>query len=111
MLPQSHRHQQQATGDEQQSEPLEAPEIASAGGGDDDRGRGDDAELLRETEVAQRQADADELGHDGEGVEYEQVDDAEGAPELADALEDEPSVPDAGHGAPAQDHLLVDVEH
>ena len=43
--------------------------------------------------------------------EQEQVDDAEGAPELAEALEDQAGMADAGDGAEAQHHLLVDVEH
>ena len=44
-------------------------------------------------------------------VEQEQVDDAERAPELAEALEDEARVADAGDRAEAQHHLLIDVEN
>ena len=40
-----------------------------------------------------------------------QVDHAEGAPELAEALEDQAGVADARDGAEPQNHLLVHVEH
>jgi hypothetical protein len=108
--PEGDRHQQKAAKDEQKREPFEPPEVAGPGGRYDDSRRGDHAELLGETEVAQRQGDADELGHDRERVQQKQVDDAEGPPELADALEDEPGMADAGHRTQPQHHLLVDVE-
>ena len=60
---------------------------------------------------AERQADADELGGDGEEVEEEQVADREGTPELAEPLVDQPGVPDAGDRTEADHHLLVDDEH
>ena len=47
-------------------------------------------------EVAEGQADPDELGDDGEEVQDEEVADREGAPEPAEALVDEPGVADAG---------------
>ena len=56
-------------------------------------------------------ADADELGDQRECVQDEQIDDAEGAPESSEALEDEPRMADAGDRAEAQDHLLVHIEH
>ena len=62
-------------------------------------------------EIAGRQRDADELGDEGQRVQDEQVDDAERAPELAEPLQDQPGVPDAGHRAEAQHHLLVHVQH
>jgi hypothetical protein len=39
------------------------------------------------------------------------VDDAECAPELAEALEDQPRVPDASHCTQSHNHLLVHVKH
>ena len=69
------------------------------------------AAILGQAEVAGGQGDADELGDDRQRVEDEQVDDAERAPELAEALQDQPGVPDAGHGTEAQHHLLVHVQH
>ncbi len=38
------------------------------------------------------------LGHDSQCVENEQIDDAEGTPEFAKALEDEERVADTSHG-------------
>ncbi len=105
------RHEQEARADEDHREALEAPEVAGADGDHDQRRGDDDARGLVEAEVIERQRDADELGDDGQGVEQEQVDDAERAPELAEALEDQPRVADAGHGAQAQHHLLIDVEN
>ena len=61
----------------------------------------------RDAEIAEGEADADELGDDGEEVQEEQVSDREGPPELAEALVDEPGVADAGHRPEAHDHLLV----
>ena len=60
---------------------------------------------------SKHERNADELGHDRERVQDEQIDDAEGAPELAEALEDQPCVTDAGHGAQPQHHFLIDEEH
>lgn len=44
-------------------------------------------------------------------IEDHQVAEREGAPELAEALEDQPRVPAARHGAEARGHLLADVEN
>ncbi|MGY4256170.1 hypothetical protein ACVI1L_003238 [Bradyrhizobium sp. USDA 4516] len=38
--------------------------------------------------------DADELGDNGQRVQYQEVDDAEGTPELAEALEDQARMAD-----------------
>ena len=45
------------------------------------------------------------------GVEKKQVDNTEGAPELAEPLEDQARVADASDGAEPQHHLLIDGEH
>ena len=68
-------------------------------------------DVLRDAEVAERQADADELGDDREEVEHEQVADREPAPEASEALVDQPRVADAGDRAEPDDHLLVDDQH
>ena len=74
------------------------------------RGGDQDACDLVEPEIVEREADADELGDDRQRVEQEQIDDAEGAPEPAEPLEDEARVADAGDRAETQHHLLVDVK-
>ena len=103
--------EQQTAEHKHQRKPLESPKVAGAGRAhDDQRSVGDSPELV-DTEVVQAEADADEFGHDGQGVEREQVDHAERAPKLAEPLEDESGMADAGDGAQAQHHLLVDVEH
>ena len=101
------RQEQQAAEHEDHREPLEAAEVAGARRRDDQAGRDDDAPTLLQAEIVERQADADELGDDRQRVEQEEVDDAEGAPELAEPLEDQPCVADAGDRAEAQHHLLV----
>ena len=64
--------------------------------------RGDDHPCcLVESEIIERERNADELGDDGQAVEQEQVDDAERAPELAETLEDEARVADTGDRAEA----------
>ena len=73
-------------------------------------GGDDDAECLGQPEVIERERNADEFGDDRQGVEQEEVDDAEGAPELAETLEDEARMADAGYRAETQHHFLVDVE-
>jgi len=65
---------------------------------------------LGQPEVADGQGDSDELGHDGQRIQDEQVDDAERSPELPEALQDETGVPDPGDSAEAQNHLLTDIE-
>jgi len=105
------RHQQQAAEHQDERKALETAEVPCAGGTDDDERRQAYAPELGHAQVVQAQADADELGDDGERVQQEQVDDAESAPELAETLEDQASVAHAGDGAQAQHHLLVDVQH
>ncbi len=61
-------------------------------------------------EVAHRQAHANELCHQCEEVQDEQVADRERPPELAEALQDQPRVADSGDSPEAQAHLLVDDE-
>jgi len=110
MNPDEYRNQKQAAEHQQQRELLEATEIAGAGRGYDDRGRSDDAQLPRQPEVVERQADADELGNDRERVQQKQVDDTERAPEPPKALQDQAGMADAGHRTEAQHHLLIDIE-
>jgi hypothetical protein len=98
---QRERHQRQA-------EPFESAEAAGADRGHNQHGREDDGRDLRQPEVGTGQADADELGDDGQRVEHEQVDDTERAPELSEPFQDEAGVPDSGHRAQTQHHLLVD---
>jgi hypothetical protein len=108
---QDDRHQQQAAQAEQQREPLEAAKVAGRRG-EHRHGRGDDdTPNLRQAQEIKPEADADELGHDGQAVQDEQVDDAERAPQAAEALQDQPRMTDARHRAQTQDHLLIDVEH
>ncbi len=97
--------------DEEQHEPLPAAEAARERDAHQP-GRGErHREVGRDAEVAEGEADADELGDDREEVEHEQVTDGEGAPEPAETLVDQPGVTDAGHSAEPDDHLLVDDEH
>ncbi len=105
------RNEQQAGEHQRHREALEPAEIAGADGEHDQRRGGHDADFLVQPEVIERQSDADELGDDRQTVEQEQIDDAERAPELAEALENQARVADAGDGAEAQHHLLVHVEH
>ena len=106
-----YRHQQQAQQTECDREALEAPEVARADRRHRQLPRRCRPRYLGNAEEIEHERDADELGHDGQRVEDEQVDDAECAPELAEALEDQPGVADAGHGAQTQHHLLVDEEN
>ena len=111
MHPEEHRHDQETAEAEQQREALEPPEIAGAGRRDDDCGSGEDAQFARQSEILQGKADADELGDDRQRVQEKEVDDAERAPEPAEAFEDEARVADPGHRTKAQHHLLIDVKH
>lgn len=56
-----------------------------------------------------RPADDDELGDNGQSVQQEQVDDAKLAPELAEALQNQTRITDAGDGSQPQHHFLVRV--
>jgi hypothetical protein len=97
-------------GDEDVHEALPTPEAA----GDRDRhqARGEEHGQGRvDAEVDRDLVHPDELGDDGQEVEEEQVADRERAPEPAEALDDQPRVADACHGAQAGSHLLVHNEH
>ena len=104
------RDEHEAASAKSHSETLESTEISGARRADDRNGGQDDAELLRQAEIAKAQRDADEFGDDGQGVQNEEIDDAEGAPEFAEPLEDQAGVTDPGHSAKAQNHLLIDIE-
>ncbi|MEY9321679.1 hypothetical protein ABIF29_008478 [Bradyrhizobium elkanii] len=108
---QDHGHQQQAAGDQHDAEAFEAAEVAGRDRQHHDDSRGQYAPELRDAEEMKCERDADELGDDGQRVQYQEVDDAEGTPELAEALEDQPRMADPGDRAEPHHHLLVDVEH
>src|SRR6266481_2506414 len=79
---QKHRDKQQAADNKEQREPLEAAEIAGACRSHDQDRRNDDAQRLRDAEITERQADADELGDNRQRIEQKKVDDTEGAQNL-----------------------------
>ena len=88
--------QKEAAEDEHHREALETAEIAGARGGhDQNRGEGH-AGFLGDAEVIEGQGDSNELGDDGQRIEEKKIDDAEGAPELAEALEDEAGMANPG---------------
>ena len=95
---------------EDEHEALPAPEAARGGDGHQAHGGQGHRDVGADPEVAEGQADPDELGDDGEEVQDEEVAHREGAPEPAEALEDEPGVAHTGDGPEADDHLLVDDE-
>ena len=97
--------------DEHEHEALPPPETPGGGHHHERDGRDRDRDVLAHAEVPQGQADADELRGDGEEVQDEEVADGEGAPEPAEALVDQPRVPDAGDGSEADHHLLVHDEY
>ena len=68
---------------------------------DDEHGRNGYANEFRDAEEFKTEADTDELGDDGQGVKDEQVNDAEGAPELAKPLKDQTCMSDTGDGTQA----------
>ena len=105
------RDHQDVEGQEEEHEPLPGLEPAGDGDGHQQDGAKGDGDVGAEPEVAGPQGDADELGDDGQEVEDKEVTNREGAPELAEPLEDEPPVSDPGDRAEADDHLLVDDQH
>jgi len=105
------RHQQQAEEAQRQGKPLEAAEVTSARRGNDNAGCNHDTPHARDAEVAEGQVDADELGNDGKSVQDEQIDDAECAPELAEAFEDQAGMANPGHNTETDHHLLIHIEH
>ena len=68
-------------------------------------------EVLRDTEVPEREAHADELGDDDQEVLQEKEAGLKPAPPPAEALDDQPRVANPGHRAEPDDHLLVDDQH
>jgi len=106
-----HGNEQKAADAEHKTKSFETTEAALDCTGHDESGGNCDAPDFGQTEEVQRQADADEFGYDREGIEDEEIDDAERAPEFAEAFENEARVSDAADGAESQDHLLVDEEH
>src|SRR6516162_5881604 len=87
MNSEQHGDQQQTPKHQKQREALKPAEIAGASDGNDNRSRGYDTQVPRQSQIVQRQADADELGDDCQRVQQQQINDAECAPELAEALE------------------------
>ena len=77
-----HRHKQQAAEHQKDREPFKAPEIAGTYGGHHQKRRGQHADAFRQAQIVQGQADADELGDDGQRIEQKKIDNAEGAQNL-----------------------------
>ena len=105
------RHERKTAEAERHREALEAPEVALRCGEHHARSGDGDAGEPRQAEIRECEADADEFGDDRERIEHEQIDHAERAPEFAEAFEDQTRVPDAGHDAEPQNHLLIHVQH
>ena len=103
-------YQEERADHESHAHALESLERARAGGGHDHKGGDQDARDLRNAQIVEPQADADELRDDRQCIEDEQIDHTERAPELAEALEDEPGMAHAGHDTQAEHHFLVHVE-
>ena len=105
------RVEHQAGRDEQEDGPFPPAEATTGGHADQQHGGERYRDEGRDAEVPQREGHADELGDNGQEVEQEQVADTEPAPEPAEPLVDQAGVPDAGHRAEPDHHLLVDDEH
>ena len=110
MAHEGQRDDQEIGNDEDEHEPFPASEAAGGRHGDEREGRDGNRHVLAHTEVAEGEADTDELGGDRQEVEDEEVADGEHPPELAEPLVDQPGVPDAGDGTQAHHHLLVHDE-
>ncbi len=108
MAEQGKRDDQQAGEDEDVHEALPVLEAAGERHCDQRQGCDRDNDITVETQILERQRDTDELRQDGQEVEHEERSDRVGAPGAAEALENEPGVPNAGDGAQPDDHLLVD---
>src|ERR1035437_3920431 len=96
----SHDHErdkQETDRDQREHETLPAPEAAGHREADQRHSGNWDTRGRVDTEVAQTQADPDELGHNGQEVQQEQIPDREPAPETAEALIDESGMPNPGH--------------
>ena len=105
------RHDEQVREHEHEHRSLPRPEAAGGCHRHERDGCDRNRHVIGNAEVAEREAHPDELGDDGQEVQYEQVDHREPAPEAAEPLDDQTSVTDAGDGAEANDHLLVDDQH
>ena len=108
MHEQQNRNQQEAPHHKQKRDALEPAEAAGARRDHDQQGGGSDAPTPGHAKIIESEADADELGDDGQGVQQEKIDDAERA-QFAEAFQNEPRMPNAGNGAQAEYHLLVDM--
>src|SRR5579863_5158389 len=84
---------------ERQREALETPETPGCRGAHDEQRRHGDAGDSRNAEISECQTDSDELRHDREAVEEEQIDDAKRSPKAAETLEDEARMTNAGDDA------------
>ena len=105
------RNHEQVARDEHEHQPLPLLEAAGHRYPDQDERRDRNRDELAHAEIAEGEVDPDELRHDREEVEDEEVDHRERAPEAAEALDDQAGVPDARHRPQAHDHLLVDDQH
>src|SRR6202022_3186600 len=105
------RKEKKTPQDEGERETLKAAEVAGARREHDERSGRRDAPELRQSEIVERERDADELGDNRQRVENKQIDDAKRAPEFAKALKDEPGMADTGNRAEAQYHFLIDVKN
>ena len=110
-----HHHQdgkqQQAAGHQNQRKALEAAEVAGTGRQHDEYRSQAHANDFGYTQKIHPQADADEFGDDGQRIEQEQVDGAEGAPEFAKAFQNQPRMANTGDCAQTQHHFLVHIKH
>ena len=68
-------------------------------------------DVLANPEIAEGEADANELRDDREEIQDQQVAHRERAPEAAETLLDEPAMAHASNRAQSYHHLLVDDEH
>src|SRR5580658_5503074 len=105
------RDAQQVSEKNDEHQPL--PRLETPGHGDADKEQSSEryGDPRRDSEVLSAQRYADELRRNREEVEDEQIAHGESTPDLAETLEDKPPMPNAGNGAEAHHHLLVDDQH
>src|SRR5205814_6202705 len=109
---QDHERQDEQAGEEEdEHRPLPPPEVPADGDPDEEYGGDRDDDERLEAEVLAGQADAHELGADGQKVQQEDAAGGEPSPAAPEALADELGVADPGHRPEAHDHLLVDDQH
>ena len=96
---------------QRQSSALEASQAPGARRRDDDHTGENDGGDLRYAEVTRSQGHADEFRDNGEGVEHEEIDHAERAPELPETLEDQTGMAHPRHRTEAEHHLLGHIQH